>query len=90
MARDEGPRLSMNIRITDRERERIDHAAGIAGATRSAFMLAAALEKADAVVLDRVHYAWPEAALWAFRAALAEPPAPAPRAAEAMGRKPWV
>ena len=80
---DDGPRLSVNLRMTDRERERIDHAAAVAGQTRTAFMLAAALAKADETILDRVNLAWPEAALRAFRATLAEPPAPAPRALDA-------
>jgi len=80
----------VHIRIRGADRKRIDHAAELGGATRSAFVLAAALEMADAVIFDRVHYAWPEAAVAAFRAVLAEPPAPAPRAVEAMeGAKPW-
>jgi uncharacterized protein (DUF1778 family) len=80
----------MHIRIRDADRQRIDHAAELGGTTRSAFVLAAALEKANAVVFDRVHYAWPEAAVAAFHAVLAEPPAPAPRAEAAMeGAKQW-
>lgn len=71
-------------RIEVAERQRIDHAARLSGTTRSAFLLSAAVAKADEVILDRVHYAWPEAAVAAFRAALAEPPAPAPRAVAAM------
>jgi uncharacterized protein (DUF1778 family) len=77
-------REPINIRIVEAERQRIDHAARLSGTTRSAFMLAAALAKADEVILDRVHYAWPDAALAAFRAVLADPPAPAPRAVAAM------
>jgi uncharacterized protein (DUF1778 family) len=68
--------------------ERIDHAARVSGMTRSAFLLAAALEKADAAILDRAHFDWGEAAVAAFRAVLADPPAPAPRAVEAIGRLP--
>lgn len=80
----------VHIRIRGSDRQRIDHAAQLGGTTRSAFVLAAALEKADAVIFDRVHYAWPEAAVAAFRAAMAEPPAPAPRAVAAMeDAKPW-
>jgi uncharacterized protein (DUF1778 family) len=80
----------MHIRIRDTDRQRIDHAAELGGTTRSAFVLAAALEKADAVVFDRAHYAWPEAAVAAFHPVLAEPPAPAPRAVAAMeGAKQW-
>ena len=85
---DDGPRLSVNLRMTDRERERIDHAAAVAGQTRTAFMLVAALAKADETILDRVNLAWPEAALRAFRATLAEPPAPAPRALDAARTRP--
>jgi len=79
----------MSLRVGESERQRIDHAARLSGTTRSAFMLAAALEKADELILDRVHYAWPDAALAAFRATLTEPPQPAPRAVVAMERKPW-
>ncbi len=90
MTRDDLPRTAINLRIADGERDRIDHAARIAGTTRSAFMLAAALEKADAAILDRVHVAWDEAAVAAFHATLTDPPAPAPRAVAAMtGRAPW-
>jgi uncharacterized protein (DUF1778 family) len=86
----DGPRISMNIRITDAERDRIDHAARIDGGTRSAFMLAAALEKAEVVILDRVHFDWDAEAMAAFHAVLADPPAPAPRAVAAMARPaPW-
>jgi uncharacterized protein (DUF1778 family) len=79
----------ITIRIGRLKLERIDHAARVTGMTRSAFLLAAALEKADAAILDRAHFDWGEAAVAAFRAALAEPPAPAPRAVEAIGRLPW-
>jgi uncharacterized protein (DUF1778 family) len=82
------PRDLISIRVGEAERRRIDHAARLAGMTRSAFLLAAALEKADEVTLDRLHYAWPEPAMEAFRAVLAEPPAPAPRAVAAMAKKP--
>ena len=84
---DTGPRELVGLRIGEAERRRIDHAARVSGTTRSAFVLAAALGKADEVILDRVHHAWPEAAMTAFRAALAEPPAPAPRAVAALEGK---
>jgi uncharacterized protein (DUF1778 family) len=80
----------VHMRVRATELARIDQGAELAGMTRSAFVLAAALEKADAAILDRVNHAWPDAAFAAFRAALDAPPAPAPRAVEAMGRaRPW-
>ena len=67
----------------------IDHAAAVSGTSRTTFMLAAALEKADAVLFDRLHPTWDPAAMAAFRAVLAECAGPAPRAAEARDRLPW-
>ena len=86
--RDAGPREAMSLRIAEAERRRIDQAAGAAGMTRTGFMLAAALEKADAVLYDRVHLAWDAAAMEAFRAVLDAAPAPAPRATRAQAWKP--
>lgn len=85
----QGKHEQVHVRVGAAELNRIDRAAALSGATRSAFVLAAALARADEVLFDRLHYAWPEAALHAFRAALAEPPPPAPRAAEAADRRPW-
>ncbi|HRO12479.1 DUF1778 domain-containing protein, partial [Amaricoccus sp.] len=71
-----GAREMMAFRITDADRRWIDHAAAASGATRTGFMLAAALEKADAVLFDRVHPAWDGEAMRAFRDILDDPPAP--------------
>lgn len=80
----------VHMRIRAAELQRIDEAAQIAGTTRSAFVLAAALEKADAVAFDRMTPVWPEAAVTAFRAVLDEASAPAAGAVEAAGRpRPW-
>jgi uncharacterized protein (DUF1778 family) len=84
-----GAHEQISMRIAGAERERIDRAARLSGTTRSSFILGAALERADAVILDRVHYAWDAAAMAAFEAALADPAAPAPGAIEAQGRAPW-
>lgn len=80
----------VHMRIRAAELQRIDEAARIAGASRSAFVLSAALEKADSVVLNRMTPIWPEAAVTAFRAVLDKPTTPTAHAIEAAGRaRPW-
>ena len=80
--------VHMRIRAADLRRS--DEAAEALGVTRSAFVLTAALERADAVVLDRVAQAWPPEAVAALHAVLDAAPAPDAGAVAAAGRaKPW-
>mgnify|MGYP005832459609 CR=1 FL=1 len=89
MARD-AAQEQVHMRVRAADLARIDEAASATGVTRSAFVLTAALERADAVILDRVVQAWPAEAVAAFRAVLDEAPAPDPGAVAAAGRaKPW-
>jgi uncharacterized protein (DUF1778 family) len=48
---------AINLRALPQQRDLIDHAAALLGKNRSDFMLEAACDKAQAVVLDRVFHA---------------------------------
>jgi uncharacterized protein (DUF1778 family) len=48
---------AINLRALPEQRELIDHAAQLLGKNRSDFMLEAACDKAQAVVLDQVFFA---------------------------------
>ncbi|MGC8703406.1 MAG: DUF1778 domain-containing protein [Thiomonas sp.] len=47
---------AINIRALPEQRDLIDHAASLLGKNRSDFMLEAACERAQSVVLDQVHF----------------------------------
>lgn len=47
---------AINLRALPEQRDLIDHAASLLGKNRSDFMLEAACERAQAVVLDQVHF----------------------------------
>jgi uncharacterized protein (DUF1778 family) len=47
---------AINIRALPEQRDLIDHAASLQGKSRSDFMLEAACERAQSVVLDQVHF----------------------------------
>ena len=47
---------AINLRALPEQRNLIDHAAGLLGKNRSDFMLEAACDKAQAVVLDQVFF----------------------------------
>ncbi|MDQ3058829.1 MAG: DUF1778 domain-containing protein [Pseudomonadota bacterium] len=47
---------AINLRARPEQRDLIDHAAQLVGKTRSDFMLEAACDKAQAVVLDQVFF----------------------------------
>ena len=47
---------AINIRALPEQRDLIDQAANLLGKNRSDFMLEAACERAQSVVLDQVHY----------------------------------
>lgn len=48
---------AINLRALPEQRDLIDHAASLLGKNRSDFMLEAACERAQAVVLDQAHFA---------------------------------
>ena len=48
--------IAINLRVQPRQRDLIDHAAQLLGKTRSDFMLEAACDKPQSVVLDQVFY----------------------------------
>lgn len=48
---------AINLRALPEQRDLIDYAANLLGKNRSDFMLEAACERAQAVVLDQVHFA---------------------------------
>jgi uncharacterized protein (DUF1778 family) len=47
---------SINLRALPEQRDLIDHAANMLGKNRSDFMLEAACERAQSVLLDQVHF----------------------------------
>ena len=47
---------AINLRALPEQRDLIDHAAHLLGKNRSDFMLEAACERAQSVVLDQVHF----------------------------------
>lgn len=47
---------AINLRALPEQRDLIDHAASLMGKNRSDFMLEAACERAQSVVLDQVHF----------------------------------
>lgn len=47
---------AINLRALPEQRDLIDHAASLLGKNRSDFMLEAACERAQSVVLDQVHF----------------------------------
>ncbi len=47
---------AINLRALPEQRDLIDHAATLLGKNRSDFMLEAACERAQAIVLDQVHF----------------------------------
>jgi uncharacterized protein (DUF1778 family) len=47
---------AINLRALPAQRDLIDHAASLLGKNRSDFMLEAACERAQSVVLDQVHF----------------------------------
>ena len=67
---------AINLRALPEQRELIDQAAQLLGKNRSDFMLEAACERAQAVLLDQVYFRLNEEQFEAFTAMLDAPPAP--------------
>ena len=81
---------AINLRALAEQRDLIDDAAQLLGKNRSDFMLEAACDKAQAVVLDQVFFGLDENKFKQFTAMLDAPPAPNPGLERLMAVKvPW-
>jgi uncharacterized protein (DUF1778 family) len=69
---------AINLRAFPEQRDLIDHAASLLGKNRSDFMLEAACDKAQAVLLDRVFFSLNTDQFQQFTALLDAPPSPNP------------
>ncbi|WP_158941165.1 DUF1778 domain-containing protein [Burkholderia sp. S171] len=65
--------VSINLRALPKQRDLIDHAANLLGKNRSDFMLEAACERAQAIVLDQVFFSLDENKFREFTALLDAP-----------------
>ena len=84
---------AINLRALPQQRDLIDHAANVLGKNRSDFMLEAACERAQAVMLDQVFFKLDEKQFAQFNTLLDAPPSPDARAglARLMAVKaPWA
>ena len=81
---------AINLRARPEQRDLIDHAASLLGKNRSDFMLEAACDRAQAVVLDQVFFSLDTAKFARFTALLDAPPQPNPGLKRLMAVKaPW-
>lgn len=80
----------INLRALPEQRELIDRAATLLGKNRSDFMLEAACERAQAVLLDQVFFQLDAERFQAFNKLLDAPPEPNPGLKRLMAVKaPW-
>ena len=80
----------INLRASPEQRDLIDHAAKLLGINRSAFMLDAACDRAQTVVLDQVFFSLDADKFKQFTALLDAPPGPNPGLERLMAVKaPW-
>ncbi|MCG5058782.1 MAG: DUF1778 domain-containing protein [Limnoraphis sp. WC205] len=68
--------VTINIRAKQNQRDLIDHAAQIKGKSRSEFMLEAAYEKAQNILLDKCFFGLNEVRFQEFLDRLDAPPTP--------------
>lgn len=81
---------AINLRALPEQRDLIDQAAQLLGKNRSDFMLEAACERAQAVLLDQVYFRLNEEQFGAFTAMLDVSPAPNDGLARLMAvTAPW-
>ncbi|MBK7898610.1 MAG: DUF1778 domain-containing protein [Azonexus sp.] len=81
---------AINLRARPQQRDLIDQAAQLLGKNRSDFMLEAACERAQAVLLDQVFFNLDEARFKQFTAPLEAPPQPNPGLERLLAVKaPW-
>lgn len=79
---------AINLRALPEQRDLIDHAATLLGKNRSDFMLEAACERAQAVLLDQVFFKLDADKFEQFVAPLDAPPKPNPGLERLMAVKP--
>ncbi|PRD68611.1 toxin-antitoxin system protein [Malikia spinosa] len=81
---------AINLRALPEQRDLIDQAASLLGKNRSDFMLEAACERAQAVVLDQIFFNLDADKFRQFTALLDAPPGPNPGLERLMAVKaPW-
>jgi uncharacterized protein (DUF1778 family) len=81
---------AINLRALPEQRDLIDHAASLLGKNRSDFMLEAACERAQAVLLDQVFFSLDTERFHQFAALLDAPPGENPGLERLMAVKsPW-
>ncbi|HRQ59650.1 MAG TPA: DUF1778 domain-containing protein [Azoarcus taiwanensis] len=81
---------AINLRALPQQRDLIDQAAALLGKNRSDFMLEAACERAQAVLLDQVFFRLDTERFRQFTALLDAPPGPNPGLERLMAVKaPW-
>lgn len=80
--------IAINLRARSDQRDLIDRAASTLGRNRSDFMLEAACEKAQAIVLDRTFFALDDAAFARFTALLDAPIDANPALDRLLARRP--
>jgi uncharacterized protein (DUF1778 family) len=81
---------AINLRALPEQRDIIDRAAQILGKNRSDFMLEAACERAQAVLLDQVHFTLDAGKFQQFLDLLDAPPKPNPALERLFALKaPW-
>lgn len=82
---------AINLRALPEQRDLIDQAAGLLGKSRSDFMLEAACDRAQAVVLDQVYFSLDADKFQQFMALLDAPPRPNPGLERLLAVKtPWA
>lgn len=82
---------SINLRARPEQRDLIDQAAAVLGKNRSDFMLEAACERAQSVLLDQVFFQLDAEKFHAFTELLDAPAAPNPGLDRLMAvRAPWA
>lgn len=82
---------AINLRALPEQRDLIDHAATLLGKKRSDFMLEAACERAQAVVLDQVLFNMDADQFTQFTAMLDAPPGPNTGLEQLMAvAAPWI
>lgn len=83
--------IAINLRARSEQRDLIDRAASSLGKNRSDFMLEAACEKAQAIVLDRTFFALDETAFTRFTTLLDAPIEANPALDRLLARRPqWA
>lgn len=82
---------AINLRALPEQRDLIDHAANLLGKNRSDFMLEAACERAQSVILDQVHFSLDESEFQRFSDLLDATPASNPGLERLFAVKPvWA